>query len=291
MFKKLLIFLLSFTILFLIACNKNQTALEKVPFGEREEKKQMVPVFSSATEALEAGKKYLDENKIEEAIESLRQATKLDPDLAEAYFHLGIALALKESEEGVRVDLSFSPKNQKFKESKPVILTEADKAFEMAARAYEKLTAKEPENAEAFFNLGRAYNKIQMDEEAEKALRQAVKLRPEDTDYQTELGAMLIKLAEYDEAIKVLKRALELDENNLRAADLLEKAKAGKKRIEFAIKTKPLPSKPLEAAEETEASGTENSVESISGNSLSEQAPKPQLSPNTQQNAHPTAKP
>jgi tetratricopeptide (TPR) repeat protein len=289
MFKKLLFFLFSFTSLFLIACNSHQTALENSHLEEREGKKQPVPIFSSAAEALEAGKKYLDENKIEEAIESLKQATKLDPDLAEAYFQLGIALTLKENEEGVKINLSSSLKDQKFKEGKPVILTEADKAFEMAAKAYEKLTAKEPENAEAFFNLGRAYNKIQMDKEAKEALRQAVKLRPEDTDYQTELGAILIKLAEYDEAIKVLKKALELDENNLRAADLLEKAVAGKKRIEFAIKPKSLPSRPLEVAEEPEASGTDNSGGLSIENNPGEQAPKPPL--DLQPNAQPTAKP
>jgi len=241
--------------------------------------KEEKPVFNfaNANEALTAGKKYLDENKLEEAIEALKQATKLDPDLAEAYFQLGIALSLKENEE----DVKPSPKKsiEKFKPGEPVILTESDKAFEMAAKAYKKLTEKEPENAEAFFNLGRSYNKIQMDEEAEKALRQAVKLNPNDIEYQAELGAILIKLAKYDEAVKVLKKALELNENDLHVANLLEKAEAGKKRIEFASKPKPSPSRPLEAAEEK----TDESSDSTStqGNPES-QTTKSESSPNTQ---------
>ncbi|HLM02330.1 MAG TPA: tetratricopeptide repeat protein, partial [Pyrinomonadaceae bacterium] len=120
----------------------------------------------------------------------------------------------------------------------PTILTNSDKSFENAAKAYEKIIKKNSKDDAAFFNLGRAYNKINMDREAEKALRQAVKLKPEDTEYQTELGKILIKLANYDEAVTVLKKAVELDENNTQAVDSLEKAEAGKKRTNFGIKPK-----------------------------------------------------
>lgn len=207
---------------------------------------EVVPTFTSADEALAAGKKYLDENKTEAAINSLQQATKLNADLAEAHFQLGIALALKESEDEAlqKVDEEPTPtkasktSSKKVKEGQAVVLTESDKSFQNAAKAYEKITKKDPKNADAFFNLGRAYNKIQLDREAEKALRQAVKLNENDSEYQSELGAILIKLAQYDEAVKVLKKAQQLDENNIRAADLLEKAEAGQKRTNFGIKPK-----------------------------------------------------
>jgi len=81
--------------------------------------------------------------------------------------------------------------------------------------------------------------KAHLDQVVEKALRQAVKLKPEETLYQTELGAILIKLAKYDEAIKALKKAIELDAENSEAAELLEKAQAGKKRIDFGSTPKP----------------------------------------------------
>jgi tetratricopeptide (TPR) repeat protein len=207
---------------------------------------ETVPTFTNADEALAAGKKYLDENKTEAAIEALQQATKLNTDLAEAHFQLGIAYALKESEDEALQKVEAEPtptkasktSSKKIKEGQAVILTDSDRAFQNAAKAYEKITKKDPKNADAFFNLGRAYNKIQMDRESEKALRQAVKLNAEDSEYQTELGAILIKLAQYDEAVKILKKAQELDENNLRAADLLEKAQAGQKRTNFGIKPK-----------------------------------------------------
>lgn len=46
----------------------------------------------------------------------------------------------------------------------------------------------------------------------------------------------MINIAEYDEAVRALKKALEIDENNLQAEELLEKAQAGQKRIEFGKK-------------------------------------------------------
>ena len=42
-----------------------------------------------------------------------------------------------------------------------------------------------------------------------------------------------MKLAQYDEAVRALKKAIEIDETNLKAADLLEQAEAGKKRVDF----------------------------------------------------------
>ncbi len=66
-------------------------------------------------------------------------------------------------------------------------------------------------------------------------MRQAVKLKPEDSEYLTELGAILIKLAQYQEAVTFLKKAVKLDENNSQAEQLLEKAEAGRKRIDFGV--------------------------------------------------------
>ncbi len=115
------------------------------------------------------------------------------------------------------------------------VKTESDKAFENAVKAYKKILAKNPKDDVAQFNIGRSYNKLNEDKEAVKSLRQAVKFKPEDSEYQTELGAILVKLAQYQEAVNVLKKALKLDENNSQAEQLLEKAEAGRKRIDFGV--------------------------------------------------------
>ncbi len=162
---------------------------------------------------------------------------KINPDLAEAHFKLGIAYALVEDTEpqtDAAVEKPISTK--KGKKDATQIVTKSDKAFDSAVKAYKKIVAKNPKDDAAHFNLGRSYNKLNQDREAQKSLNQAVKLKPDDALYQTELGAILIKLAQYEEAVNVLKRALKLDENNSLAEDLLEKAQAGSKRVGFAKK-------------------------------------------------------
>jgi len=225
----------------------NATPTESVNQNTTPVKKEDIPVptFTDADTALAEGNKYLEEIETEKAIDALKQAVKLNPDLAEAHFQLGIAYSLREKElENAQVVVEEEPTpTKKGKKDEPV-LSDSDKAFENAAKAYEKILKKDAKDAAAHFNLGRSYNKLNKDKEAEKALRQAVKLNAEDSEYQTELGAILIKLAQYEEAVRVLKKAVELDAENSYALDLLEKAQAGKKRIDFANKDKPKTEKP-----------------------------------------------
>ncbi|MGI8467086.1 MAG: tetratricopeptide repeat protein [Pyrinomonadaceae bacterium] len=197
-----------------------------------------LPTFTDAETALSEGKKLLDANQTEKAVEALKQAVKLNPDLAEAHFNLGVAYALLEKENAQLMSEEPTPTPAKKGKKEVVVLTKSEKAFDSAAKAYEKIIKKNPKDDNAYFNLGRAYNKLNKDPEAEKALRQAVKLKADDSEYQTELGAILIKLAKYDDAVVVLKKALELDAENSHAQDLLDKADAGQKRINYGVKPK-----------------------------------------------------
>jgi len=198
-----------------------------------------VPIFDNAETALAEGNKYFDAGETEKSIDAYKQAVKLNPDFAEAYFRLGVAYSLLESEEeATRLPGEVTeptPKGTKGKKKEPE-KTNAEKAFDNAVKIYEKVVKKNPEDDVAFFYLGRSYNKLNEDDKAAKALRQAVKLNPDNVEYQTELAESLINIAEYDEAVRALKKALEMDENNLQAEDLLERAQAGQKRIEFGKK-------------------------------------------------------
>lgn len=202
-------------------------------------------VYTDAQTALSDGKKLFDENKFDESINALEQAVKLDPKLAEAHFYLGMNYDQSESNEPSSVvsedekqeTTTVTRKNEKGKKE-TVKLTRSEKAFQDAAELYEKVTKEKPEDDLSFYNLGRSYNKLNQDEEAEKALRQAVKLKPDDVDYQIEFGKILTKLSHYDEAVKALKKAQTLDPSNGYVEDLLDKAEAGEKRIDYAVKQK-----------------------------------------------------
>lgn len=191
-----------------------------------------VSQFASITDpnaALAEGKRLLDENQTETAIEALKRAVELDADLAEAHFHLGVAYALLEMQNEQSGKVTEPASNSKEAAKK----TKSEKAFEEAVKAYKKWIAKNPKDDNAYYYLGRTYAKLMQDDDAEEAFQEAVKLKPDDSEYQTELGSILIKLAKYGEAIKPLKKAIELDESNGRAVDLLEDAEAGKKRVDY----------------------------------------------------------
>lgn len=194
-----------------------------------------LPEFAIAGDALAEGGKLLDAGETVRAIEALTQAVRLDTDLAEAHFKLGIAYALIEAQDNDVTETAENPtpnpKDEKQKEEKEK--RNSEKSFENAVAAYKKLLTVNPDDNVAHFNLGLAYNKLNEDENAEQSLREAVKLKPEDTEYQTELGSILIKLAKYHEAVSSLKKAFEFDPTNIKAEQLLEKAEAGRKRINF----------------------------------------------------------
>lgn len=186
--------------------------------------------YQDAALALADGTRFLDEDEVEKAIAALLQAVKLDPDLAEAYFNLGVAYALIELRDSLDPESSVPiGSNTDDANKKP----NSAVAFEKAAEAYEKIITREPENYQAHFSLGLSYNKLNKDREAARAFRQAVRLNPEDAQYQTELGKILIKLAEYREAIAPLKKALELDPESVEAEELLSDAEAGRSRVDY----------------------------------------------------------
>ena len=178
-----------------------------------------LPTFTNADEALEVGKKLLDDLEAEKAVEALRQAVTLNPDLADAHFNLGIAYALLEKVEENNPPPVTEPTPTPVKKGKKEIvqLTASQKSFENAVKAYKKILAKDPKDDAAHYNLGRSYNKLNQDPEALKSLQQAVKLKPDDGEYQTELGVILIKLAQYEEAVAALKKAVSIDNTNLQA--------------------------------------------------------------------------
>ncbi|MBC7796486.1 MAG: tetratricopeptide repeat protein, partial [Pyrinomonadaceae bacterium] len=185
-----------------------------------------VPTYTSASDALAEGNKFLDAGEEEKAVNAFQQAFKLDPNPAEAHFQLAVAY------ENLAVEADDTKPDPKADSKKEEYKKKAEKSFAEAVKDYQKLAAKNPKDATVHYNLGRALSKSNEDEKAEKALGQAVKLQPKDAEYTFEYGLILIKLAKYDKAIASLRAAQKLDPDNLRIEAALDKALAGKKRVD-----------------------------------------------------------
>jgi Flp pilus assembly protein TadD len=258
--------------LLIVGCGSNPANTEPVNTNANAE--SQFTHITDANVALAEGKRLLDDNQTELAIQALLQAVKLNPDLAEAYFQLGIAYSLYEMQLE-RTGTVTGPASAK---------PNSEKAFENAVKAYKKWVGANPKDDTAFFNLGRTYAKLLKDEEAEEAFRDAVKLKPDDSEYQTELGNTLIRLAKYHEAVGALKKALELDPSNARAEELLEDAEAGRNRVNYVG-----PQNSNQAS--NRSSNTNTNTES---NSNSNTTPRPANSntrPTKETNTKPPSKP
>ncbi len=264
--------------LFICGCSGDAGTADVPPVQEQATPEETpVPQFTDANLALAEGIDLLENGETDKAIEVLNQAVTLNPDLAEAYFRLGIAYALVEARDQSLEVVEATPTPPTRGRRAAEVKSNSEKAFEKAVAAYKKMIAANEEDHIAHFNLGRSYNKLNEDEDAAKALKEAVKLNPEDTEYQTELGAILIKLAQYQEAIPHLKKALELDPANSKAEELLADAEAGRRRVDFATKKKEeqTPERPGRAANTNAAPTTTPPAANSRPANVQSQKPKP----------------
>jgi tetratricopeptide (TPR) repeat protein len=238
--------------------------------------------YTDANLALSDGIRLLDTGETDRAIDVLNQAVSLNPDLAEAYFHLGIAYSLVEARDADIIENdpdAEPPADEKETKAKK---KNSEIAFQRAVDGFRKIVAANKEDHAAWFNMGRAYNKLNEDKDALEAFEKAVELNPEDTEYQTALGEILIKLARYREAIPPLKTAMELDPGNAEAMELLEDAEAGRSRINF--QTTPSPKTDNKNTSSNSASNSNsqpaNASSTPSANVSKPPPPTPRPSPN-----------
>jgi tetratricopeptide (TPR) repeat protein len=165
---------------------------------------------SQARSFLDQGKELYRTDQDEKAAEAFQEAVKLDPELAEAHFRLGLAYDAVGNEQ------------------------EAENAYKKAIEKYKKYP--DSKDAEGHYNMGQAYAGLHLYSEAVREYRQATRLKDDDADIFYDLGTALMKLAQYDEAAGAFSKSLEIDADNYRAEDALEEAREGMQRIKAGKK-------------------------------------------------------
>ena len=168
---------------------------------------------AKARTLLDKGKELYRNDQDSEAVEALKEAVQLDPDLAEAHFRLA---------------LSYEAVGGKQEES------EAE--YKKAVAAYKKYLEQNPDDPEAHYALGQTYASLAQYSDAIREYRQATKRKEDDADIYYDLGIAHTRLAQYDAAAAAFSKSLEIDPDNYRAQDGLDEAKEGIKRIKVGRK-------------------------------------------------------
>jgi Flp pilus assembly protein TadD len=160
-----------------------------------------------AHDQLQKGKELYRNDQDEQAVAAFAEAVKLDPDLPEAHFRLGLGYASLGKRE------------------------EAEAEFKKAVEAYKKYFEQNRDDAEAHYALGQTYAGLGQYSDAIREYREATRLKEDDPDIYYDLGVAHTKLAQYDAAAAAFSKSLEIDPNYYRAQDGLDEAKEGIKRI------------------------------------------------------------
>ncbi len=132
------------------------------------------------------GLTYGQQNNLKMAASYLRQATQIDPGIAEGHFNYGYALQLQ-------------------------------KMYELAHAAYLAALNIKPDYHAALHNLGVVLDELGQFNEAIDRYQDALKLEPDAEETLNSLGWVLIKVGRNEDALTALNRALQIAPTHIKA--------------------------------------------------------------------------
>jgi tetratricopeptide (TPR) repeat protein len=92
---------------------------------------------------------------------------------------------------------------------------------EEAIQSYKEAIRKNPNDFDAYFNLGGCYSRLGNEKEAMLATKEALRIRPDYAFAHLALGLNYHNLGQYDQAIETYKQAIRLDPKLAEQANLL----------------------------------------------------------------------
>jgi protein O-GlcNAc transferase len=188
----------------------------------------------------------LKQGKISEAIASFNEALRVNPDLPDAYYYLGMAYAkLGRPESAIssyNKALQLNPDYPEAHYMLAQILTEQSR-YDSAIDHFKKALQTKPNWPEVYDKLGQAYLLIKEYDQAIDCWTKAVKLKPDFAEVYNNLGWVLATAEQNElrnpaQAIKFAQKACELTNNtNPDFLDTLAAAYAADGKFDRAIET------------------------------------------------------
>ena len=150
----------------------------------------------------------------DDALETCREAVRLDPGNAALYDALGNLLLARdkylEAEAAYREAVRFEPGNAAYHDGLGNVLLARDK-YAQAEAAYREAVRLEPDNAAYHHDVGQVLFAQQNYADAEAAQREAARLAPDEALYRFNLAADLRAQGKYAEAEAAYREALRLE--------------------------------------------------------------------------------
>ena len=199
--------------------------------GTKEKAKSKISLPPEAVEHLAQGQKFLQDQKLDEALKEFQETVRLAPESPPAHFWLGRVYFYREdkdqAEKSFKKVLELEPDNYHAMAWLGKLYSFNKDKLEQAQSYLQKALEASPENLEAHFDLGRIYA---MQGERGKALREFGFLFSKERDffiYHFELGRILEAWEEKDKAIEQYKRALVLNPNFPAGAEAIKRLEGG----------------------------------------------------------------
>lgn len=152
-----------------------------------------------------AAREFMKGRDYEGVERQCRKALELNPDNADARFHLGLALF-------------YTGKTGE------------------AADQWSQTIHLDPNNVEAYYNLGQVMLRMRKTDDAAAYFAKVIKLKPDHVKAQGNLGALFLGEGKIEQAIPHLSETIRLDPNNIDAHYNLAQAMLQQKRDDQAIR-------------------------------------------------------
>lgn len=169
----------------------------------------------TAEQYVEQGKKYVQEKQFDKAVESFKQAIRLDANLADAYHGLGSVYVNMERSsdalEPLKTAARLDPDNPIFRVNLGIALANLRRADEAMS---ELNIAKQlsPKDARIHNEIGNLlHNGFGRIDDALAAYMEARRLAPSLPGIHRNIGLMLMRLGRFSEAVTSLQEAIRLD--------------------------------------------------------------------------------